>query len=659
MNEIELVSFIVAEFILFFYLLYEFRSWKTALPLALASAPPLYLSLERATQFLTADEYQILLETMGVIGGDISLQWMLGSLRTTDTTLGPLLGVVFKLFQITGYVQPRLLAKSLHYLMGFVLLLWIHHLVNRHFISEANRKPYFVVFFYLAFLLPVSNLALKVFNYDLLSMLLGIITLLYLIISVRLQNSRYALLSIGVSLLATQEKATAFPILLLACSTFAYLFGRSSRRRQYILLLVGNILAVLVAILTSALCAIAVAVVRVWNVPSGFWLGIFDPLVSWGWLFIRSANSTADLRASTPLLLTVMILVSVLLSIGWSRLHTILTERPELLHQAGGWLARLNLVLIAVVVVAGVVSTFLVDAYWHPFAPIPPDHYRPSVNLNNVTLHFGARTFLQHLLLTGGFITALIANAIPSVLWIAVVGATLLQQGRVREHSGIEIELLISATLLVMLGHMFTLAPIHHRYINIWLFLFVLAVSVRVIEAVSRLKPIQQYACSAAFALLLALEVFPFRPLYAPFRPFWSHYDDSDVPVAGKINPSWMGWGEEVMLAGQIIREQCRNNNNIVDGVPCQDITLYSVYPGEWIDENLIIQTVPFWKLTPEEELSYTDGDYYLINRSTAIQLACPFPFGIEPAFVISFRGYTQAWVYQGSRLRDAGLELR
>jgi hypothetical protein len=54
---------------------------------------------------------------------------------------------------------------------------------------------------------------------------------------------------------------------------------------------------------------------------------------------------------------------------------------------------------------------------------------------------------------------------------------------------------------------------------------------------------------------LLILEFFPFGHLYGVFRPFWSKdptlYNHS--LSKGILNPWWMGWGEEVSMAGKII----------------------------------------------------------------------------------------------------------
>src|SRR4051794_7849298 len=87
MNSYELACLVLAEITLFVYVRHTFNSARTAFLLCAVSALPLYLSVERATQFLTIDERYIIKEPLGLQASDLQ-QWNFGALRTTDAVVG-------------------------------------------------------------------------------------------------------------------------------------------------------------------------------------------------------------------------------------------------------------------------------------------------------------------------------------------------------------------------------------------------------------------------------------------------------------------------------------------------------------------------------------------------------------------------------------------
>ena len=86
-----------------------------------------------------------------------------------------------------------------------------------------------MLFFVSALLLPTNVLAFKVFNYDKLSMLLGVIALLYIAIAWRQSRSTPAAVGIVTSCLAAQEKLVASPIVLIAIVSVCMPIRRSGK----------------------------------------------------------------------------------------------------------------------------------------------------------------------------------------------------------------------------------------------------------------------------------------------------------------------------------------------------------------------------------------------------------------------------------------------
>ena len=237
------------------------------------------------------------------------------------------------------------------------------------------------------------------------------------------------------------------------------------------------------------------------------------------------------------------------------------------------------------------------------------------------------------------------------------------------------VELLLTTALLLPLVFALCQIQVANRYLNLALFLLALIISLKTTESLAAISLKKAVIFCAFFAIILASEVLPFRPVYAAFRPIWSHYPDSVTPVVGRINPSWLGWGEELMLAGQILEKRYDLVSHTPDnGVPPRALTLYTVYPCEWLTTNKKIktsllplplgiekipQTIQMTDSSSTDDFLYTELDYYVINRSSIVQRYCDFPTEVKPSFVISFRGFIQAWVFRGNQLKEAGYRLK
>lgn len=668
MNQYETILLFLVVLLLLIYLRWQFKLWRVIFSLVILSVIPLYLSLERTSQFLTYDAvvYGIIREPLYLASTDLG-QWLLGAARTTTTSLGLLVAMLHPYFPGMTETQGKIILKILHWLTGFLLLLWIHHRLNRDFIAKSNKKFFFLIFIYSSFLLPANNIALKVFNYDLLSMLLGILALLYLLAAIKDKNPGEAMLGVVMALLAAQEKLSASPILIFSLAVYGYLASRPASRFGYASLFRGILVGFTMAVATAAACTLAVAGVRHFNTPAGFWGSMMDPFTSWAWVIMVYTFGIAgidNLRAYSLPLLGLSFLASYLLAVGLLVADRFFAAHSNLLIKATRQISWANAVLIILVLLIGIVSTYYVDVYYAPYFPIAPGNYDPPIPIfadTEVDLHFDAASRWQHIVSFIGYAYAVFANATPSVYWLGLLVALIVTKLTHREQKiDLSLELLLMGALLMPLVFGFFQVRVWNRYLNIGLFLLTLVVLLKMSETLTDLPATKKVTFGIVFATVLMGEVLPFRPLYGAFRPIWSIYDDT-TPIVGKLNPSWLGWGEDIMLAGQALKNQCRlSGNNTLNGAPCDSITLYWAYPGEWLNEDKEITILPYQRIydkLAKGEPVYTAANYYLINRSNIIQ-EDTFPVEAQPAFVISFRGYPQTWVYRLDQLKEAGYEF-
>ena len=151
---------------------------------------------------------------------------------------------------------------------------------------------------------------------------------------------------------------------------------------------------------------------------------------------------------------------------------------------------------------------------------------------------------------------------------------------------------------------------------------------------------------------LVVAEISPFRPLFAAFRPFWLNYADANRAEPGRLNASWMGWGEEILRVGKEVERACQVGDARFGGVPCGDVTLHVMSSGRWLPGPMSIRLKAFGE--PE----FDARTFVVLSRLYLIQNRYNIPV-IEPDFVASYRGYALAWVFRGDRLAASGYKLK
>jgi hypothetical protein len=641
MNQAELAVYAAVCLSLAVYVYWRFRSWRDVAILTGLCTFPLYLSLEGTSQFLTADEnYYIHQLASSDRRGFLERELQYGAFRTSLSILSPIVRVLRPSAEWPA-VSATIILKLSHWVTGWLSFLWIVHLLLEVKPSPAPRLLFFLAFGLL--LLPISHMALKTFNYDVLSMNLGIVALLYLVLAWQTNQPRLSWLAVIAGTLAAQEKLIASPVLLVAIVVAAGMIQHQGGARAWLRVPLNALLGIGLSWGLGLMC---VTFLRL-SVGLSFGnLGVLcrqgaEPLVIWGFAVLRFTVGTNDYAAYFPVLLgmTFAFCLAGACFLG-------LLAHPTVLERLTRWGRFLPItfgVLLTATLLIGVAGNYGVQAYWAPFHPIENGHYHPPGQINGCVLHFAAESYGEHILSFVGFAYAVFLDDVPSVFWIIAATFLLTRRGR---------ESLAQSPYMVLLSIGFLLAPltygllqvvVGHRYLNLFLFWTAMLLLHQGASWLAGLSVRARWSAVLLVFTLAVVELFPFHPFYAAFRPIWLRASDDRTPAAGRINPCWLGWGEEMMLAGQVLRER--------DSAP---MTLHCCYfSGAWIQRDRSIRQLLIHSFLRKEDVTYGEHDYFIINRSIVVQ-GFPLP-DLRADFTISYRGFVQAWVYQGRRLADAG----
>ncbi|MFW5785196.1 MAG: hypothetical protein ACOCW1_03330 [Chitinispirillaceae bacterium] len=662
-NAIECFCFVLAICIQALFLIsHKISAKKLLLTLAMVT-PATLLSATSFTQFLSWDECYIFYDIINFQSAPLR-QWELGAFRTTTTILGPLLSAIQNLTGITKDLA-LVAAKAAHWLIGIFLNTLIIDQIRRLFLKRVPRYLFHIVLFNAAVLLPVTGLALKTLNYDLTSMLLGVLGCVWLAAGLQSGGRFHLYASIAALTLAAHEKLIASPLLWLclffATARLAYT-QTSSSWKELIRKNLGY--AVLTTGSSLALIFISFALVHSIHGPNGPDLDPNQLLMSFQsgfWpikrLFAEKFQHLFYFQYSAPSNLILMI-VMIHLTVSAAAFSTCLFFR-HLRHYIGAHqpdlrkVAIVKTILLLTLVIAGIISTFTINTRIWPYIPVADGSYTPSSTFNGITLHYQAKTLLFHTFASTGWACAVFVNAIPTVLLAVLLICCVFPIVEKRTHvRGNTLGLDVLAIFFMLIPFVYGLLqiPLYPRYFNLFLLGIVITIIPTAFTFPIRSLQIKAVLVSVGLSLLLT-EVYPFGPLGSTFRPLWSNYSDDfhNNPNFGKVSPWYPGWGEELFEAFKIINKQKGS----------VDVRIFHNFPGSLIrpPENVTTFSMPIE--AGRFRYSYGENDYYVISRngvSTYPDLG--FPHKTDPLFTIKDRSFTKAWVFRGSDLEASGFRF-
>jgi len=634
------------------YLLIRKMPRRSIVLVTFLSVPALYVSVESMNSILSCDESYIVYEPVN-LANDSLVNWNRGAFRTTDLTVGlPL----FFLKKVTGFSLDimAIFAKSLQWLIGFILILILIELIWRISGREKSFVSCYLVAFYGIVFLPVVLLAQKILNYDSLSMSGCVSAIFLLFAGWKEKKTSLLYLSVVFVAFAAQEKLIASPFLYICICIVPFIVAFQNSDRSFSSLLRNGTLAsckaVLAAVTVFLFSYLVVALVNTKGMPQANPFDIFYPFASAFWPLLRMAGfSVFELTKSTfagyYLLIPLMVyLCAVLSTLIFTLVYRAICSREAFycaIHKRLSAVSSINYILFMLLFLAGVIGTYTVNAYLGPVYPLLPGEFK-GAEFNKTFIHFGAFSPVSHFFSSGGWAYAVFFNSIPSIfIFLAALNLFFVSKQKIKPVLGLE--LLFTISLLGPLIYSTLKIPVSNRYFNVFI-LFVVSKMMVDFYRFSEFN-FRTRVALAASVVFLFIEIFPFRPLYGPFRPLWSNYPSSYNSSFSKavLNPSWMGWGEEVAMSGKRLLKYYKHSNPSLSG-----ITIYHNYFGDWLykknDADLVlIDTV--------SGLKYTENDFYIFNRMGIAHSFHEFPDNVPVFDTISYRGLITAWVFRGSDL--------
>ncbi len=640
--------------------------------LALAS-PVLILTVSETTQFMTMDEWGMSLWLLdpanrlssaiviGLYGTGALVQLPVALLLNA---IGAERDTIFMLLKAYWWI----LASAIYLTIAFNILC----------LANVRRNAFALIFaFAVITLIPTSQLAAKTLNYDLLSMSLAVLAVILALRGLQEGRERLLLSAVASAALAAQEKSLVGPVLILLLlvwpvwKAIAVTDWRKRAQRAALTAIWALIVTLGISLLSRLLFALLAPSAR----PAGLFASSVDVMSSWAWFLVSALmpvvnlpNSTVGLAVGSEYRVTIAIAAGALIVLVAAVAAALV---PPFLARFRNWsIARkdaplaLPAGLLGLLFVAGAIAVNTVSAYWAPYYPSRLPKAALVQAFGDTTLHFGSTTAVAHALAAAAHALAVLVVAIPTALWL-VFALTLFHACFFARRNIVPAARPGSfvnwiATFLVVISVALPLAiavvgiPFAHRYFNVWLFLLASAIIIlglRNFSGPESPSPIKLGAACATLVILLA-GMAPFGPLFAAYRPFWVTYQDAREAESGRLNASWMGWGEEIMRLGKQVERACLAGDARFAGTPCNEVTLHVMISGRWLPGPSTIQFKAFGEPVLDAKT------FVAHNRLMLIQNAYKKPT-IEPDFVAAYDGYALGWAYRGDKLAASGYKLK
>jgi hypothetical protein len=444
-------------------------------------------------------------------------------------------------------------------------------------------------------------------------------------------------------------------------------------------MLAYDLRAIMIALATGCCCVAMVALAGTGDFPRSFVARTIDPFtIALKPLVYFTLGFTGDsafsyLRQAKMLSLAGALICA--LSMVLYFIHAAALKFPAR-SLLSAMMRRTNYLFVAAVLVAGILSTFLIRMHFGVFSPDIAYPFIHTSPFNNNITWFGATLRSQHILMSIGYAYAVFVNAMPTVFWLMSGFVFFIERRKsCPTIAPWYVEVVLAGLWFVPVVWGISQLPICNRYLNIFLFLLVLIICIKFINALAQLPKKATFPIVTIAILLLFAEILPFGPVYMAFRPVWSSFPDKNIPEPTLGNPSWVGWGEEVMIAGKKVEQLIRGHS----AVRCEKNntpTLYTLYAGDYLtmsgnlpfDIKYVLKDSLFYRYDVEKLLSrsgktcvksqvvYDSCAFILVSRYNFIVDDIPFPRTVAPLFTISYRGYPQAWMWRGDALKKAGV---
>lgn len=656
MNKYELFLWIViicGYYILSYVIM---QSYKRAFLVTALSCPAFYFLVYKSTQFWIIDTNKYLDRFIDLTQVSelfpsclVTFSFSLMLVGTFNLLIRYFLGNRIDL----TLVMAEKLAMMFHLLVGVIITFVIIWVIWRFFTSEEmkqsikSRYIYLLGMCYIIFLLPLYILETKIFNYDALSCLPGILALFLCLAGVRHKNSKLLIAAIILSTLASMEKVMASPILEMSIVIFAvfYAVGKKKSGRTILTVLEYTLFGYAIYIIINVAVHIYTSVFLlngesiVYNAETIFY-ALNDPIsrVVKG-ASLDGGNQTGDVFAVFFVIVAAGIVLTYIVRLFQNRT---LMEKIEKI------LPYYNAVILLIIIAGGVYATFFVTLKIYPYIDFLPGECRDVIQFDDWKYNYGGSTKLgQSLFLTLDSLGQLL-NSISSahlLLLLIFVAGSLTKKIRVGDEDDFWIQCIIGGTCTLILGYAVVGIPPDAKYKS--LFIIALVICVFLCIAKYLVSKRREIILGVVLFGLMVTEVFMYRPNELVFSPIWNIKSETEksYPTTGEFRiGEAMSWGFHNMLAGEKIEIWAEENK-----IPFEQIYVYSDYYSKWLENP----GMDFRVIKSSKDISdFGEKDFYIFSRFALFREEIPeFIYKEEPFDTVSYRGEIVAWIYQGEQL--------
>lgn len=637
------------------------KNITTGLIVSILTIPIVYMSFKKLTFYLTVDEIKAINEQLYITDADAFTRegnhWLSGDSRTNYVILGTLVKIapLKKIAQLG--ITPEQVTKALHTMMGIVTIDIIVMTTYIHSFKHTLQKYkglIITILFYACMSIQVTLLSIKTVNYDLNSLLLALLSIMLMIYEIRENNLKLGLMAIITSMLATQDKMLAGPMLYLSLLIFVIILTiKIQQTSKKIPLCIMTLVVTLIPVLISYISNYYVGIVLAnGNIPSTTFYDTVYSYVQYS-LTILEAFSDIFKLSNTAVLLNLLILWIIFTIVAYLTRYLIKQEKQFTLWQnKGKTLSIVAIALIMIMLVAAVISIYSnTYIYMSPLYPIEEGNYQSKSLMNGITYHYNAKTMLSHFVKLMGTIIYIFYKSIPVgyMILLVIIGILILKNKKCPDICNISF-MLLSAVIFPLLYSAIQITP-NERYQNVYILAFAYLVVVTIIEMIAKDKE-KLTIIVLAITILNLVDVHRFDYAYTEYFALWdtAYISQQEDCVTGKMVPGYhAAWGEHVIYAGEMIAKYADEQQ-----IPYSDITIHYEYYGQYINNggmNILVENSKEW-----ETCTIGENDYFVVSRGAATKeqalgISIKLIENATPLFTYGYNGATEMWVYSGSEV--------
>lgn len=622
----------------------------------------LYFSCSNLNNFLTIDENRAILEQADLQNDILRHLLYFGNARSNYLIMGSMWELTPVKFLTDPFISNIQMAKIIHWYTGIILLMVMSYFVvilMRPYLSQTRTDIVFSSTLIILTSSPLLLSALKNYNYDLYSMVFGALSIEILFYALQKQKTAWGLAAISISILASQEKMTAIPVLLVNIIFVGYMIVKKNNKhyiRNILLYSIGSSVMVGMELLG---CLIFIdKILRKGNFPAITLDDVYMPLIS---LYTQATQTVGNppqnggwwtiaiLSAITFCSICGLVLFEIILK--RLKLHTDFLNARKFIF-AGCIMATL---------VIGILGTYVVPFAYIEGAYSDQQNAYIGDSVTTLSFHFNTNSFLETKIRYIVAMFEMVWNSIPTVILMLPIVICFLYlkktHGKQTDYM-LENSFVIFGVLAPFAYGIISLTPLN-RYLNVYVFIIVLVILLLVWKNESYFLKLKNKIWYG-ICICCMIECFAFGPAYTSYWPIWNimpYLETENVP--GRMLINWRGgWGEHIYMAGKKIENYCLKND-----IPLENVVIYTNYHGSWLnnENELTIKRMPGYRSSETSEYPKIDFSKVKLDSTSFFVFSkwglrwastqYSLPENIPPLMEISYRGATECWIYTGSQL--------